>query len=191
MRNAPGEGTMFHYSIFFSKETEGELVSLPFRFEADVGVDAAALEAEWLNAFEDPHGSWLWPSELSLPAAEGGELKTGAFFQLAYAMPDPGDLGAAPKHYTYDYSVQRFERGPMVFAYQAEHGDGRRHPFTGGGTVSVLPGADGQCRLRWEGAYRHTGNRQGAEDVFAHYFSLFFTTMAKNIRLHHAPAQAA
>lgn len=186
-----GADPMFHYSIFFSKETDGAEVTLPFRFEADIGVDADSLEAEWLAAFEDPKASWLWPSDLSLPSADGGELKTGAFFRLSYAMPDPSDLGAGPKHYTYDYSVQRFDRGPMVFSYQAENGDGRRHPFMGGGTVSVIPGDEGQCRLRWEGAYRHTGNRQDAEDVFAHYFSLFFTHMAKNIRLHRAPALAA
>lgn len=178
---------MFHYSIFFSKETEGELVSLPFCFECVMPLPAADVRREWITALTHPRASWLWPSSLSLPHVEEPPLGTGGFFRLAYQMPDPANLAAGSKAYEYDYSIVRWEPGePTVFQYQAENGNGRRHPFMGGGTVTISPIDAGSTRFQWKGAYLHRGNRQAAEDVFAHYFSLFFTTMAKNVRLHFA-----
>lgn len=184
---------MFHYSIFFSKETEGELVSLPFCFECAIPLPTAEVRKEWVTALTNPQASWLWASSLSLPHVEDPPLKVGGFFYLAYQMPDPANLAAGPKAYRYDYSILRWEPGETtVFQYQAENGDGRRHPFTGGGTVTISPVDASHTRFQWKGAYMHRGNRQAAEDVFAHYFSLFFTTMAKNVRVHFGqPVQAA
>lgn len=178
---------MFHYSIYFSKETEPGMTSLPFCFEADVALSAAEMQQEWITALTDPQRSWLWPRELSLPTVEEPPIKQGGYFSLAYQMPDPSNLAAGPNHYVYDYSIVQWQTNPMLFQYQAEHGDGRRHPFLGGGTVTIAETGPNRCRFKWQGAYKHRGNRQGAEDVFAHYFSLFFTTMAKNIRLHFGP----
>jgi hypothetical protein len=178
---------MFHYSIFFSKETEPDLVSLPFCFEADIALPADAMQREWVTALTDPARSWLWPKELSLPTVAEPPIRQGGYFSLAYQMPDPANLNAPPKHYVYDYSIVRWHPEEMLFQYQAENGNGKKHPFMGGGTVTITSTGPDQCRFKWQGAYKHTGNRQGAEDVFAHYFSLFFTTMAKNIRQHFGP----
>lgn len=179
---------MFHYSLNFGKDTEADDVTLPFCFDAAIGLPAALMHREWADTFTAPAPGWFWPRELSVPSLEGPSIQQGGFFRLAYQMPDPGDLAAPPKQYNYDYSIVRWDPSEtMVFQYQAEHGGHRRHPFRGGGTVTITPTSPDQCRLTWKGAYTHRGNRQSAEDVFAHYFSLFFTTMAKNIRMHAPP----
>lgn len=178
---------MFHYSIFFSKETEPDLISLPFCFEADIALPADKVQQEWITALTDPDNSWLWPRALSRPTVETPPIAEGGFFNLSYQMPDPANLAAGPQHYVYDYRIVQWKTDPMVFQYEAVNGNGRVHPFMGGGTVTITPIDDGSCRFKWQGAYKHTGNRQGAEDVFAHYFSLFFTTVAKNIRKHFGP----
>jgi hypothetical protein len=186
------EAPLFHYSLNFAKETEASEVSLPFCFEVAIGDSLENVQREWLDSFTSAGGRWLWPRDLSIPTLEGPEIAVGCYFNLAYQMPDPGNLGAPPKQYVYHYSVTQWERAGsrMVFRYQAEHGGYRKHPFRGGGTVTIEPAGERQCRLRWKGAYLHNGNRQGAEDVFAHYFSLFFTTMAKNVRVNAPPGGA-
>ena len=180
---------MFHYSLNFSKETAPGKVSLPFCFEADIALPAAQMREEWITALTNPRQSWLWPIAFSVPRVETPPIKQGGFFSLVYQMPDPVNLAAGTTEYTYDYSILRWEPQTLLFQYESALEDGKVHPFSGGGTITITESGDGRSRLKWQGAYHHSGNRQSAEDVFAHYFSLFFTAMAKNIRLNHGLPQ--
>lgn len=176
---------MFHYSLSFKKETQPGKVSLPFCFEADMGLPADQARQEWITALTNPETSWLWPKQYSIPKVEDPPIKQGGFFHLTYQMPDPANLEAGTTEYIYDYSILRWEPETLLFQYQAEPEEGKVHPFTGGGTVTITPVGDNLSHIKWAGAYHHDGRRQGAEDVFANFFTLFFTSMAKNIRTHY------
>ena len=176
---------MFHYSLNFGKETEPGKVSLPFCFEADMALPVDQARQEWVTALTDPVNSWLWPKQYSLPHIAEPPIKQGGFFSLVYQMPDPANPDAGTTEYTYDYSIVRWEPDTLLFQYQSELEDGKVHPFTGGGTVTITEAGPGLSHIKWQGAYSHNGNRQSAEDVFANFFTLFFTSMAKNIRQHH------
>lgn len=180
---------MFHYSLNFSKETEPGKVSLPFCFEADMALPVQEARKEWITAISDPDNSWLWPREYSIPHLEQAPISVGGFFHLIYQMPDPTKPDQGSTEYRYDYSIVRWEPDTLLFQYQAEFDNDRVHPFSGGGTVTITEVGPGISRLKWAGAYHHTGNRQSAEDVFANFFTLFFTSLAKNIRRHHGLTQ--
>lgn len=180
---------MFHYSLNFRKETEPGRVSLPFCFEANTALPVEKLRQEWITALTNPLDSWLWPKQYSLPRVAEPPIREGGEFSLVYQMPDPANLEAGTTEYTYDYSIIRWEPDTLLFQYQSELEDGKVHPFSGGGTVTITEGDTNLSHIKWAGAYHHNGNRQGAEDVFANFFTLFFTSMAKNIRQHHGLPQ--
>lgn len=169
------------YTLSFSRATDGEYTCLPFSFEATVRQPAAAVWNEWLQTLSDHERSWLWPTQYSRPTVDAFPPRAGGVITLTYQMPNPYDLAAPPRHLVYDFDIVDYSADGMYLDYK----EGATHPFLGGGRVSVKAIDEHTCLFTWAGMYKHLSerkSRQAAGDIFAHYFNMFFTALAQNIR---------
>jgi hypothetical protein len=168
----------------FRSELEDGTHHIFFRDCRRVALPAATLWEGLAEALAHTREAWLWPDEFSIHEQEQLPIVEGGFFHTTYRMENP-DTGSV-NEFRYSYRMKRWRPEERLFEYEAQKG----HPFRGGGVVTVKDAGDDASYLDWDGTYRYTADRGGAEEIFSWYFPTFFLRMHRRIR-DHAKAREA
>jgi hypothetical protein len=171
---------MHHYSYSWGKESDNEFTYLPYCLEVTVKLPAAAIWQEWVQSLTDHTKCWLWPTQFSQPKVPDLPLREGGGFMLTYQMPNYKDPTGPKMDLTYDYVMLEWKPQKMFCRYEGKG----RHPFRGGGSVSVKAIDEESCKFVWEGRYRYKTGTKGMEGMAsqsARYFNDFLIKAAENI----------
>jgi hypothetical protein len=174
---------MKNYTISVGRESDSEFISYPFSYEVTVKLDAEELWQALLQEFKDYKQGWMWPTQYSQPSIDQFPPRKGGALVLTYQMPDPRDASKPKQDLTYDFEITGYQHTSTE--RYLDYGSGKRHPFLGGGRMSVAPVSDTHAKLSWEGVYKfrlEKMHREPAGQIFSYYFPNFFNGFTENIK---------
>ena len=174
---------MHNYTISIGRETDDEFISYPFAYETTVKLPAEELWQALLKEFKDYKQGWMWPTQYSQPSIDRFPPCKGGSLVLTYQMPDPRDPSKPKQDLTYDFEILDYQ--DTVTEKYLDYGSGNRHPFLGGGRVSVVSVDEDYSKLEWKGAYKfrlEKMHRESAGQIFSYYFPMFFNGFSENIK---------
>lgn len=174
---------MHDYTISIGREHNSELFTYPFSFRTHVNQPLSEFWAALLAEFRDYESGFMWPTQYSQPSIDSFPPKAGGFLELTYQMPDPRDPDKPKMDLTYDFEILAYREGESEC--YLDYGSGRRHPFLGGGRISVQEDTPRRTELEWAGSYkflRSKMHREEAGQIFSYYFAMFFNGFAENLK---------
>ena len=174
---------MLRSNSVFRTELNGDIHSIHFTHARHLDIAIDTLWQGLEQALIDARSSWLWPDEFSEHKQQSLPITEGGYFDTTYRMTHPDTHKTSEFHYR--YQMARWRPADYLFEYQAQKG----HPFRGGGVVTLQAVDGGGILFSWDGEYRYTADRAGAEDIFSWYFPTFFRRMDQNINAHIAAGQ--
>ena len=174
---------MHNYTITIGREADEEFISYPFAYETTVKLPVEELWRALLNEFKDYKSGWMWPTQYSQPSIDQFPPRKGGSMVLTYQMPDPRNPSKPKQDLTYDFEILDFvDDGEERYL---DYGSGERHPFLGGGRISVKSAGEHYSVLEWKGAYKFRLDkmfRESAGQIFSYYFPMFFNGLSENIK---------